>query len=86
MNHALEKHCRFCGENSDNLSSQMIRTKFSFGKNFPVEYESVVLCERCTKMYEKKNQKAKIGAYIALAIIFIFMGLKFFILYSPIFF
>ena len=79
-----EKHCKFCGVADQNLSTQMIRTKFSFGKNFPVEYEDVVLCDECTKMYEKKNNLAKVGAVIALIVIFSFMGLKFFFLYSSI--
>lgn len=78
----LQSHCSFCGTAKEELSTQLIRTRFSFGKNFPVEYEEVVLCKQCTEMYENKNWWAKVGASFALVVIFIFMGLKFLFLYS----
>ena len=82
----MKKHCKFCGSGDKELFNIMIRSSFSFGKNFPVEYEQVLLCKACCDMYEEKNKWAKVGAVIVLIIVFSFIGIKFFFLYSNIFF
>ncbi len=82
----INKHCDFCGAGNVDLTQEMIRTNFAFGKKFPAEYEKVMLCDQCLQVVAAKNKRAKIGAIIALTIIFAFMGIKFAILYSPIIF
>ncbi len=75
--------CQICGISDKHLTEHVIRKNFAFGKNFPAEYEQMLLCHNCIDNYEQKNKKMKVLAYVALLIILTFMGINFAILFSP---